>query len=257
MATELKLDIGTLYAFLLVLARVSGIFVYLPLPGIRTGPEVARAVLALSTTFVLFPSWPSISASSVNIAILIGWLLSEAGIGLAVGLAVAFLSEGFQMGAQIISLQAGYSFATTIDPTSGADSGVLLTISQTMAGLLFFATGLDRQILLIFAQSLAASPPGHFTITTSAANALIHLGGTIFTTGLRLVLPLLGLLLMVEISLGLLARLNSQLHLMTLAFPVKMLLSLALLAWLVSIFPKVFVQSTGPMLLVIRKLLTS
>ena len=68
-------------------------------------------------------------------------MLAEAGIGIAVGLAVAFLTEGFQMGAQIISLQAGYSFATTIDPTSGADSGVLLTIAQLTAGLLFFATG--------------------------------------------------------------------------------------------------------------------
>ncbi len=66
----------------------------------------------------------------VNIAMLIGWMLAEAGLGIAVGLAVAFLTEGFQMGAQIISLQAGYSFATTIDPTSGADSSVLLTIAQ-------------------------------------------------------------------------------------------------------------------------------
>lgn len=257
MGTELKLDIGTLYAFLLVLARVSGIFVYLPLPGIKAGPEVARVVLALSITFVLFPSWPAIASGGVSLAILMGWVIAEAGLGLAVGLAVSFLAEGFQMGAQIISLQAGYSFATTIDPSSGADSGVLLTIAQTTTGLLFFATGMDRQILMIFAQSLISNPPGHFMITPSAANAIIHLGASVFTTGLRLVLPLLGLLLMVEISLGLLSRLNSQLHLTTLAFPVKMLMSLALLAWLVSIFPKVFSQSSLPVLQLVRKLLTS
>src|SRR5580658_7360085 len=99
MGTELKLDIGTLYAFLLVLARVSGIFIFLPLPGIKAGPEVARAVLALSVTFVLFPSWPAIPPAGVNLAILIGWVVAEAGLGLAVGLAVAFLAEGFQMGA--------------------------------------------------------------------------------------------------------------------------------------------------------------
>ena len=78
------------------------------------------------------------------------------------------------------------------------------------------------------------------------ADALIQIGGTIFVTGLRLVLPLLGLLLMVEISLALLARLNSQLHLMQLSMPIKMLLSLVLLGWLVSIFPKVFTQASGP-----------
>jgi flagellar biosynthetic protein FliR len=245
-----------LYAFLLVLARVSGAFIYVPLPGIKAGPEMARAVLALSLTFALFSSWPSIDPSGVTIGVLMGWLVAEAGLGIAVGLAVSFLTEGFQLGAQIVSLNAGYSFASTIDPNSGADSTVLLTIAQLTAGLLFFATGLDRQVLFIFAQSLTTHPPGHFAITRSMADTLIQLGSSIFVTGLRLVLPLLGLLLMVEISLALLSKLNSQLHVMQLSLPVKMLLSLVLLGWLVSIFPKVFTQSTGPVLQVIRTLLS-
>jgi flagellar biosynthetic protein FliR len=257
MGTELKIDVGTLYAFLLVLARVSGAFIYVPLPGIKTGPEAARVVLALSLTFVLFPRWPAIDASNVSLGVLIGWMLAEAGLGIAVGLTVAFLTEGFQMGAQIISLQAGYTFATTIDPASGADSSVLLSMAQLTAGLLFFATGLDRQVLLIFAQSLSSHPPGHFAITPSMANAVIQMGASVFTTGLRLVLPLLGLLLMVEISLALLARLNAQLHLITLAFPVKMLLSLTLLAWLVLIFPKVFAQSSNQVIHLMRSLLAA
>lgn len=256
MGTDLRLDLGTLYAFLLVLARVSGAFVYVPFPGMNAGPAVARAVLSVSLTFALYSSWPSIDASSVTIGILIGWIAAEAAMGLAVGLCVAFLTEGFQMGAQIISLNAGYSFASTFDPTSGADSTVLITISQLTAGLLFFATGLDRQVLYIFAQSLTSHPPGKFEITRSMADALIQIGGTIFVTGLRLVLPLLGLLLMVEISLALLSRLNAQLHVIQLSMPIKMLLSLVLLGWLVSIFPKVFTESTGPILHVIRTLLS-
>jgi flagellar biosynthetic protein FliR len=255
MGTELKLDVGTLYSFLLVLARISGAFVFVPLPGIKTGPEMARVVFAVALTFVLFPRWPVIDASGVNLPLLTGWILAEAGMGLAVGLAVSFLTEGFQMGAQIISLQAGYTFATTIDPTSGADSSVLLSIAQTTAGLLFFATGLDRLILMAFAQSLSSQPPGHFAITPSIVNGLIAMGSTIFVTGLRLVMPLMGLLLMVEISLALLARLNSHLHVMMLAFPIKMLLSLVLMAWLVLIFPKVFEHSSLQILQLIRSML--
>jgi flagellar biosynthesis protein FliR len=38
--------------------------------------------------------------------------------------------------------------------------------------------------------------------------------------------------------LALLARLNSQLQLITLAFPIKMLVSLGLLAWLLLVFPR-------------------
>jgi flagellar biosynthetic protein FliR len=257
MGTELSLQTGTLYAFLLVLARVSGAFVYLPLPGVKVGPDIARLALSVSVTLTLFPSWPAVDASKVTLGVLIGWILAEAGIGIAVGLVVACFTEGFQMGAQIISLQAGFSFASTIDPTSGADSPVLLTIAQLAAGLLFFATGLDRQVLFSFAHSLATQPPGRFEISESMANAVIRLGGTIFSTGLRLVLPVLGLLLMVEISIALLGRLNSQLHLMMLSFPVKMLLALTLLAWLVSIFPRVFEKSAGDAFRVIQGLLSS
>jgi flagellar biosynthetic protein FliR len=257
MGTELQLGIGTLYAFLLVLTRVSGAFIFVPLPGIKAGPEAARVALALSLTFVLFPRWPAIDASGVNIMLLTGWILAEAGIGIAVGLAVAFLMEGFQMGAQIISLQAGYTFATTVDPSSGADSGVLLTIAQLTAGLLFFATGLDRQVLSVFAQSLSSQPPGHLAIGPSMVNRVVQTGASVFTTGLRLVLPLLALLLMVEISIALLARLNAQLQLMMVAFPIKMLVALALLAWLVLVFPRVFAQSAGPVLQLVRSLLSA
>jgi flagellar biosynthesis protein FliR len=257
MGTDLTIDVGTLYAFLLVLARISGAFIFVPIPGIQAGPQIARVLLSVSLTLALQPRWPAIDAAGVRFPLLIGWILAEAGMGLAVGLAVAILTEGFQMGAQIISLQAGYTFASTIDPSSGADSTVLIMISQTAAGLLFFATGLDRQILRAFADSLTAHPPGHFAITLPMATRMIQASSAIFTTGLRLVLPLLALLLMVEISLALLTRLNSQLQLMQISFPIKMLLSLTLFGWLLLIFPQVFAQSASRAMQLVYSLLAA
>ena len=255
MGTDLKLEIGTLYAFLLVLVRVSGVFVFVPLPGINAGPGIVRVALSSSITLALMPLWPVIPSAGLSFGTLVGWLLAEAGLGIGVGIAVAFLTEIFQMGAQIISLQAGYSFASTIDPTSGADSSVLLSIAQVTAGLLFFATGLDHQVLQAFAQSLRVHPPGHVALNVSMLNQVVQTGSVMFSTGLRLVLPLLAMLLIVDISLALLARLNSQLQLITLAFPIKMLVSLALLAWLVLVFPQVLTQASGPILRLIRQLL--
>jgi flagellar biosynthetic protein FliR len=253
--TNLTIDVGTLYAFLLVLARISGAFIFVPIPGIQAGPQIARAVLSASLTLALHSRWPVIDPDGVSFPLLMGWMLAEAAMGLAVGLAVAFLIEAFQMGAQIISLQAGYSFASTIDPTSGADSTVLIMIAQTTAGLLFFATGMDRQILRAFADSLTAYPPGHFALSVPMVTRMIQAGSSIFSTGLRLVLPLLALLLMVEISLALLTRLNSQLQLMQISMPLKMLLSLTLLGWLLLIFPQVFAQSANRAMQLVNSLL--
>lgn len=256
MGTDLKLDIGTLYAFVLVLTRISGAFIFVPLPGLKAGPELPRVALSLSITLALFPRWPAVNPSGITLVILIGWLLAEAALGIAVGVTVSFVTEIFQMGAQIVGLQAGYSFASTIDPTSGADSSVLLALAQTAAGLLFFAIGLDHQILLAFAQSLSTHPPGQFALPSGMVHEIIDAGSAVFSTGLRLVLPVVAMLLMVDISLALLARLNSQLQLITLAFPIKMLVSLGLLAWLMIVFPKLMTHSSRPILRVVQHLLT-
>ena len=55
MGTDLTINVGTLYAFLLVLARISGAFIFVPIPGIQAGPQIARALLSVSLTLALQP----------------------------------------------------------------------------------------------------------------------------------------------------------------------------------------------------------
>lgn len=255
MGTELTLNLGTLYAFVLVLTRVSGAFIFVPLPGIQAGPELSRAALATSITLALYARWPMIDGATIGFGQFVAWIFAEAGLGLAIGICVAVLSEIFQMGSQILGLQAGYSFASTIDPTSGADSGILISLSQTAAGLLFFVSGLDHQVLRAFSRSLSAHPPGQFVLTQSLMQQVLSLGSMIFSTGFRLVLPIVGLLIMVDVSLALLARLNAQLQLITLAFPIKMLVTLALLAWLALVFPRMFSQSSVTVMRTVQHIL--
>src|SRR5436305_1740 len=84
MPVNLTLSVGTLYAFLLVLARVAGAFSFVPLPGIKGVPEPVRAALALACTLALFARWPMVNASMVTISTLAAWVLAEAVLGLAI-----------------------------------------------------------------------------------------------------------------------------------------------------------------------------
>lgn len=237
MHTELAFSLSTLYAFLLVLARVSGIILFVPIPGIRGGPETARIILALALTFALFPVWPPPPVPSPSLMLVVGWILAETTFGISLGLAVGFLLEGFQIAAQVLGLQAGYAYASTIDPNSEADSGVLQIISMLASSLLFFALGFDRQVIRIVADSFQTIPPGAFLLNRPAADTIIHIGAGMLQTGLRLAMPVLALMLLIDLALALLGRIQSQLQLLTLAFPVKMLTALALLAVLAPVFP--------------------
>ena len=65
------------------------------------------------------------------------------------------------------------------------------------------------------------------------------------SVGLRLALPVLALVLLVDISLALLGRLNAHLQLLTMAFPAKILTALLLLSWMTAVFPRVYLAYAG------------
>ena len=144
------------------------------------------------------------------------------------------------MAGQIIGLQAGYAYASTVDPTTQADSGILVVFSQLTGGLLFFALGLHREVIRAFARSLDAFPPGAFVLTPSGAEKIVKLGSGMFSVGLRLAMPVLALLLLVDVAMALLGKLNQQLQLLILAFPVKMMATIVLLASMAVLFPRVY-----------------
>jgi flagellar biosynthesis protein FliR len=245
MPADVALPASPLYAFLLVLARVSGALTFVPLPGIKSGPEVARIAFALGFTCALYGQWPAVPAESVTPSTLVVWALSEAAVGLAIGVSLAFVLEAFALAAQVLGLQAGYAYASTIDPNTEADSGILLVLAQLMSGMLFFALGLDRVVLMLFAQSLDKVPAGGYVFSQASAEPLIRLGGTLFAVGVRLALPVVSLLVMVDVAMALLGRINSQLQLLSLAFPAKMLTALVLLSWIVSLFPRILREIAG------------
>ncbi len=227
---SLTVPVAGLYGFLLVLARVGGALSFVPLPGFSSGPEAARILLALGLTVGLAPLWPAVALPEPLAGGIVVAVASEAAFGLTVGLAVSILIESLLVAAQIFGLQAGYSYASTIDPTTQADSNVMVVFSQLAGGLLFFSLGMDRQVPRVFAASLVAHPPGTFFLRASSADAIIGLGSQMLSTGMRLAMPIVVLLALIDISLALLGRIHQQLQLLTLAFPVKMLAALAFLA---------------------------
>lgn len=71
------------------------------------------------------------------------------------------------------------------------------------------------------------------------------LGSAVFSTGIRLVLPLMTLLFLIDLSVGLLGRVNSQLQLIALALPLKIAVALAALSILVLLVPRLYLQTAN------------
>jgi flagellar biosynthetic protein FliR len=223
-----------LSGFLLTLARVGGLFVAVPLPGAWAMAGPARVLFALALTLSLAPLWPrAIPRGAGELAL---WIGLEAGFGLGVGLILGFVAEALLLGAQSMALQAGFSYASMIDPNSQANSSVLQLLAQLTANLLFFAAGLDHAAVRALARSLEAFPPGARGESRAWVEAVSAGGAAMMDLGLRLALPVAGLLLLADVTLALASKLQAQLQLLSMAFPLKMLIALAALAALAPLF---------------------
>jgi flagellar biosynthetic protein FliR len=112
--------------------------------------------------------------------------------------------------------------------------------------MLFFAIGLDGQVIRALAHSIETLPPGGDwnVLRSPAAEAIVRMPASVFIVGLRLALPVAGLLLILDLTLALMGRLNAQLQLLTVAFPAKMLVALFVLAMIVPAVAMVY-QSEG------------
>jgi flagellar biosynthetic protein FliR len=245
MRGDLQFDISTLAAFLMLVARLGAMLVFVPIPGTRNVLDAVRVMLVLTLSIALLPVAPKPHLEQLTLGWMLCLLAGETLIGLGVGLLVGWVSESLIFGVQANVLQAGFSYSSAVDPTSQADSTVMQIIAQLMANLLFFAGGLDGVVLRAFARSLVVCPPGGPVPGWREAHGVVMMGSAMLELGLRLALPIAALLLLSDFTLALVGRLQNQLQLLSLSFPVKMLGSLAALAALTPMMVWIFRSATA------------
>jgi len=183
-------------------------------------------------------------------------VVAELAVGLVIGLGVAFLLEGFQVAGQAIGLQAGFSYASTVDPSTQADTAVLQTILELFTGILFFASGLDLQLIKLLTMGMDTLPTAGAVFKAFNAAAIIRFGSLMFGTGLRLAMPVIGSLLLLDLAFALLSKVHTQMQLLQLSFSAKMLSGLMLLSILVGACPALLRTSAARTFEILFRLLT-
>lgn len=255
MHTEVSIHFALLYSFMIVLARVSGFLLLVPLPGLNAGPSTSRIVLALALTACLLPLGPAVKSDALLGGLTL-WIAAEFAFGLVTGVCLAFLLEGFQIAAQTVGLQAGFSYASTVDPSTQADTAVLQTVLQLFTGILFFTLGLHLQLIRLLTIGLDSVPNPAAVSKAFNAEAAMRLGSLMFTTGLRLAMPVMGSLILVDLAFALLSKVHAQLQLLSFSFAIKMLAGLALFAMTLSLCQALFGGAAAHTLEILQRLLT-
>lgn len=220
---------NVLPAFFLILVRVGAFLASVPLFSYRNIPVSHKIGSAV------FLAWIMLSAMgapevSINGGFIVD-IMTEAIVGLSLGLLAALWMYAFQVAGGFIDLQMGFSIASVFDPQTGVQTPLMGKFLYYLAILLLFA--LDGHHLLLdgIFYSYKYVPLGatlHGFETGEAGRYAVTVVAGMFLIAFQMALPIVGTLFLVDVALGIMARTVPQMNIFVVGIPLKILVAFLL-----------------------------
>jgi len=208
-------------AFGLGVARISGVFLAAPILW-SNAPMQVRAGLVLAIAFVCHGA-SSASAPALDLEHMIMAVPTELFIGVAMGFVVRLCVASVEIAGDIMSPLLGFGAATLFDPHTQANETPLTKILHTMCVLLIVLLGVHRVLLGTLLGSFHAIPVGTLVHPELATADIVHLSARALVTGLRLALPVVATLLLVQLGLAFVSRAAPSLQIFSIGFAISMI----------------------------------
>ena len=221
--------VNLLPLFLLASIRIGAFILSAPFFGMRGVPTPLRVVVSfiLGLAVVSFVGLPS--EELLNDLNFIFIVMVEIAVGLTAGLIVTIWFSSVALAGEKMATSAGLGYAAQIDPLAGGQTPV---ISQTLnLFLIVLFVTLDGHLLMlrVFFESYSILPIGAMPPPFVLIGAGIKAAGSMFIAASLIMLPVVGIILMINVSAGIMTRSAPQLNLFSFVFPVTILSAFVIL----------------------------
>jgi flagellar biosynthetic protein FliR len=216
--------------FIWPLARILGVISIAPPFSNAMVPTRIKLMLGIFIALLISPNVPALPAMDPMSLTGLLVLLQEMLIGLAMGTVMSLAFAAVELAGQMVSSTMGLSFAAFFDPTSEGQTAVVSQIFSLLATLIFLSLNGHLVMLDALAESFVTLPISAHPMGTVGIHQLVLWGGSVFSMGLQLSMPILGVLLVTNIALGVLTRAAPQLNLFGIGFPITLTVGMVLIA---------------------------
>jgi flagellar biosynthetic protein FliR len=221
----------------LELARITGLVIVCPLLWVDA-PKRVRAAIVVLLTFLVHGQGkvaPGIvGAPELAVIGIFGELALGAGMGFVVRLVLAIAEVTANAAAPLI----GFGIAQVFNPATGDEDTVLNALLQKVAMLVALITGLHHVVIGTLLASFQAVPVGTLISPGRIYPLILETSSTMLSTGVRLALPLMAVLFMVQIALGFVSRAAPAMQIFSVGFAFTLVTGGVVLALLLPDFTR-------------------
>jgi len=200
--------------------RVLALFGSLPVFAQRGVPMRVRVALSFLIAFCAQASLPAMPVIPLDSAQAMLAVVQQLLIGVSLGFAVRIVFAAVEFAGEIIGLQMGLNFAGFFNPMTGGESTAASRFFGVSVSWLFIVMGGHLLLIGAVVQSFHAFPVGPEPFAFLRTVQPQVWGAEVFRLGLWIALPLVGMLLFVNLVLGIISRVASQMGIFSIGFPI-------------------------------------
>jgi len=218
--------------FMLVLTRITGIFIFTPILSSLSMPMRFKALLAITLSAAVFPMavQATLPAQMVLDLPTLGLIMfSELLIGIAVGLIASMPLIAVQMAGFLMGYQMGLSLAQTYNPEMEGNDGVINQLLFTMGIAVYISAGGLDMILIALLGTFENVPTGSFSSNDVPIDMIVGLINSGIELAMRLAAPVLAVIVLALISMGFVMKTMPQINILSVGFAAKIMAGLTIL----------------------------
>ena len=206
--------------------RALALLASLPVFSQRAVPMRVKIGLALLIALAAQPSLPPMPVIALDTPAAVLTLLQQLLVGLTLGFAVRLVFAAVELGGELIGLQMGLNFAGFFDPSTASQGTASGRFFGTLVAFLFVLSNSHLAVIGALARSFEVFAVGAEPFAFLRRTLPQQWGAEVFTLGLWIALPLVGMLMFVNLVLGVISRVAPQISVFSVGFPVTVSIGL-------------------------------
>lgn len=227
------IDNTTLY--LLVFARVLGIFIFNPIFSRRNMPTMVKIGICIGLAFAI--ATPFVNDDAINeqidkitsVPLLAFAFLKEGVVGVVLGIITNMFISALQVPGESMDMQSGLGMAKIYDPSTGIQMPLFGTVLYYFFVFYFFITNCHLTFIRAFVVSYDFIPVGFTWFNFNVFCSVVEYFGTVLTLSIKFALPIIVSQIILEICMGILMKTVPQIQVMQVNIQMKLLFGLFIL----------------------------
>ena len=226
-----------LYAFL-VFVRIGGLITAAPFFEQNFIPVKVKLLLALSTAYVMVGLVPHPEGLPVTEpAALAYYTLIELLTGVVIGFSARFMFFALRFAGEFIGFQMAISISQVISPADGQASNPISNLLMMTFTLVFLLLDGHHHLFRALVLSYEAIPLTGAALS-NPGNLMLSWTGELFVIAIRLAAPFMITIFLVDMTLGIFARVAPQTEIFSMSLSLKLVVgSMLLFLYIKNFFP--------------------